>query len=138
MDSAQMSRTRPRLRIDLESPVAVYRQIVDGLRANLVEGELRPGDALPSVRRLAIELGITFNTVALAYRELADEGWLDLRHGRRATVVERTAREGASRERMEMFRRRLRELTAEMRAEGASAGALARELRGLAERLVGS
>jgi GntR family transcriptional regulator len=138
MDSAQMSRKRPRLQIDLESPVAVYRQIVDGLRASLVEGELRPGEALPSVRRLAIELGITFNTVALAYRELAEEGWLDLRHGRRVTVVERTAREGASRERMEMFRRRLRELTAEMRAEGASAGALARELRGLAERLAGS
>lgn len=133
-----MSNKGPRLKIDLESPVAVYRQIVDGLRARLVEGELRPGETLPSVRRLAIELGITFNTVAQAYRELAEEGWLDLRHGRRVTVVERTAREGASRERMEMFRRRLRELTAEMRAEGASAGTLARELRGLAERLAGS
>jgi GntR family transcriptional regulator len=138
MDSVQMPSKKPRLQIDLESPIAVYRQIVDGLRASLIEGELRPGDALPSVRRLAIELGITFNTVALAYRELAEEGWLDLRHGRRATVVERTAREGASRERMEMFRRRLRELTAEMRAEGASTGSLARELRGLAERLAGS
>jgi GntR family transcriptional regulator len=138
MDSVQMTMKRTKLQIDVESPVAVYRQIVDGLRASLVEGELRPGDALPSVRRLAIELGITFNTVALAYRELAEEGWLDLRHGRRATVVERTAREGASRERMEMFRRRLREMTAEMRAEGASAGALVRELRGLAERLAGS
>lgn len=133
-----MTNRRPGLQIDLESPVAVYRQIVDGLRASLIEGELRAGDALPSIRRLAIELGITFNTVALAYRELAEEGWLDLRHGRRATVVERAVREKASRERMEMFRRRLRELTAEMRAEGASTGALARELRGLAERLAGS
>jgi GntR family transcriptional regulator len=138
MDSVQMTGKKTKLQIDVESPVAVYRQIVDGLRASLVEGELRPGDTLPSVRRLAIELGITFNTVALAYRELAEEGWLDLRHGRRAMVVERTAREGSSRERMEMFRRRLRELTAEMRAEGASAGALVRELRGLAERLAGS
>lgn len=133
-----MTRKTARLQIDVESPVAVYRQIVDGLRARLVEGELRPGDALPSVRRLAIELGITFNTVALAYRELAAEGWLDLRHGRRVTVVERTAREGAGRERMETFRRRLREMTAEMRAEGASAVAVASELRGLAERLAGS
>jgi GntR family transcriptional regulator len=138
MDSVQMARKKTRLQIDVESPVAVYRQIVDGLRASLVEGELRPGETLPSVRRLAIELGITFNTVALAYRELAEEGWLDLRHGRRVTVVERTARAGASRERMETFRRRLRELTAEMRAEGASAGAVASELRGLAERLAGS
>lgn len=133
-----MRRRPPKLRIDLESPVAVYRQIVDGLRASLVEGELRPGDALPSVRRLAIELGITFNTVAQAYRELADEGWVDLRHGRRATVLERAAREGAPRERMEGFRRRLRELTAQMRAAGADVGEVAHELRAVAERLEGS
>jgi len=133
-----MRRAAPKLRIDTESPVAVYRQIVDGLRARLVEGELRPSDALPSVRRLAMELGITFNTVAQAYRELADEGWLDLRHGRRATVLERAAREGAGRQRIEGFRRRLRELTAQLRAEGLDAGELARELRGFAERLEGS
>ncbi|MFZ0663239.1 MAG: GntR family transcriptional regulator [Acidobacteriaceae bacterium] len=124
-----------RLQIDVESPIAVYRQIVDGLRTSLVEGELRPGDGLPSVRRLAMELGITFNTVAQAYRELAEEGWLDLRHGRRATVLERAPREGGSRERMQGFRRRLRELIAQLRAEGSSTGEIARELRGLAGRL---
>jgi DNA-binding transcriptional regulator YhcF (GntR family) len=133
-----MPRKPLKLRIDVASPVAVYRQIVDGLRASLVEGELRPGDALPSVRRLAMELGITFNTVAQAYRELADEGWVDVRHGRRATVLARAAREGATRERMEGFRRRLRELTAQMRGAGADVGELARELRACAERVEGT
>ncbi len=80
----------PRIRIDLNSPVPATRQIADGLRVELVEGRLKPGDYLPSVRRIAMELGVHFNTVAEAYRVLASEGWLDLRHGRGATVVERT------------------------------------------------
>jgi len=133
-----MSPRAPILRIDTESPVAVYRQIADSLRARLVENGLAPGDVLPSVRRLAMELGITFNTVALAYRELADEGWLDLRHGRRVTVLARTARERLSRQKMDGFRRRLRELAAQMRTEGAAAGEIAQELRTLAERMEGS
>ena len=66
------------LRIDPTSETAVYRQIVDGLRIALVGGELAPGDALPSVRRLALDLGVNFNTVAQAYRALAKEGWLEI------------------------------------------------------------
>jgi GntR family transcriptional regulator len=132
-----MAKRKPVLRIDMESPVAVYRQIVDGLRASLVEGELQPGDVLPSVRRLALELGITFNTVAQAYRLLADEGWVDLQHGKRATVVDRSAPAGAGREQLEGFRRRVRELIAQMRAEGVSARAISAELRTAAERIEG-
>lgn len=47
------------IRIDLDSPVPTYRQIVDALRAHLVEGQLAAGDVLPSVRRLALELAST-------------------------------------------------------------------------------
>ena len=71
-------------RIDPESGVPVVRQIVDSLRILLVEGHLVPGTMLPSVRRVAVELGVHFNTVAEAYRQLASEGWLDLKHGRGA------------------------------------------------------
>jgi DNA-binding transcriptional regulator YhcF (GntR family) len=79
------------IRIDVRSSVPAYRQIADTLRARLVEGGLPPGHGLPPVRRLAMELGVHFNTVAQAYRELAEEGWLDLKHGRGATVIERRA-----------------------------------------------
>ena len=58
----------PRIRIDLNSPVPATRQIADGLRVELVEGRLKPGTDLPSVRRIAMELGVHFNTVAEAYR----------------------------------------------------------------------
>jgi DNA-binding transcriptional regulator YhcF (GntR family) len=123
------------IRIDLKSPVPTYRQIVDALRAHLVEGLLAPGDALPAVRRLALELGIHFNTVAQAYRELAEEGWLDLKHGRRAMVLARGAPAAASRGTQRHFERRLREMVAEMRAGGLSSAAIATELLSLAERL---
>jgi DNA-binding transcriptional regulator YhcF (GntR family) len=58
----------------------------------LVEGKLARGTPLPSVRRLAMELSVHFNTVAEAYRELAAEGWLHLQHGRGAVVIARPAR----------------------------------------------
>jgi DNA-binding transcriptional regulator YhcF (GntR family) len=123
------------VRIDLDSTVPTYRQIVDALRAHLVDGQLTPGDLLPSVRRLALELGIHFNTVAQAYRELADEGWLHLKHGRRAIVLPRCVPPSASRGTQRHFERRLRELVAEMRAGGLSPAAIASDLLSLAERL---
>jgi DNA-binding transcriptional regulator YhcF (GntR family) len=127
-----VSRNAP-ISIDLASPVPVYRQIVEAVRTLLVEGELRPGDELPSVRRLAAELGIHFNTVAQAYRELAEEGWLEVSHGRAVRVVERAVPVRADAEAVERFRLRLRRLAAEARAQGLGVRAVARELRALAE-----
>ena len=123
-----------RLEIDVASPVPVIRQIVDQLRTRLVEGAVRPGEALPSVRRLAIDLGVHFNTVAEAYRALAEEGWLDVQQGRSVRVRERTkpAPLPATRER---FRQRLRQLVADARAQGLSAAAVARDLVATAGRL---
>ncbi len=123
------------LRIDLDSDVPAYRQIVDGLRILLVEGKLAPGSELPSVRRIAVDLGVHFNTVAEAYRTLAEEGWLDLRHGRGATVIKRDAPPAANAERVQEFRHRLRALVAEVRSQGASAAKLTLELRNLADEL---
>jgi GntR family transcriptional regulator len=122
------------VRIDLDSAVPAYRQIVDGMRILLVSGRLAPGAELPSVRRMAMDLGVHFNTVAEAYRTLAEEGWLDLRHGRGARVVSRDA-PAASREHLEEFGHRLRALAAEMVAKGAPAAKLRSVLRTVAEEL---
>ena len=65
----------------------IYRQIVDQLRQLLAAGTLRPGDPLPSVRQLAADLGVNLNTVAIAYRELAGEGLVEIKHGRGARVT---------------------------------------------------
>lgn len=122
------------LRIDLDSAVPAYRQIVDGLRILLVSGKLAPGSELPSVRRMALDLGVHFNTVAEAYRLLAEEGWLDLRHGRSARVVYRDAPDPTSGT-MKEFGYRLRALTAEMLAKGAPAEDLRTAMRSAAQEL---
>lgn len=121
------------IRFDPHSSVPAVRQIADSLRILLVERRLAPGDTLPSVRRLAMELGVHFNTVAEAYRELAAEEWLELRQGRRAKVIFRSARARASRKWPDEFRNRLRSLVAEVRAAGAPADKLAAELNAIAK-----
>jgi GntR family transcriptional regulator len=124
----------PVLRIDQASPVPAYRQIANALRALLVAGEFRPGDPLPTVRELALDLGVHHNTVAEAYRILADEGWLDLRRRRGVTVLEREVPR-APPEAGAGFKRRLHELVAEARAGGISLHEIAAELRQFAGQL---
>jgi len=93
----------------------------------LVTGRFRPGDQLPTVRELALDLGVNHNTVAEAYRLLALEGWLDLRRGRGAIVLDR-ASPTAKPETEAQFGRRLEELVAKAVTEGVRSGSIAAEL----------
>ena len=127
----------PTITIDLKSSVPVYRQIVDAMRHLLVEGALKPGDQVPPVRQLGLDLGVHFNTVAQAYRELADEGWLDLKRRRGAVVLDREKPAAPSRSRQNDSLRKLRELTAQLRAEGIPASQIAGHLRKLADGIEG-
>lgn len=105
------------LRIDLSSGTPAYRQIVDGLRTLLVSGELRPGDTLPTVRSLGLDLGVHFSTVAEAYRTLSEEGWLELKRHHGAFVTERRNPVPSPATRIE-FSTKLRQLIAQVRAAG--------------------
>lgn len=116
------------IQLDPDSPIPAVRQIADAVRVELVEGRLKPGDALPSVRRAAIDLGLHFNTVAEAYRQLAEEGWLELRHGRSARVASRQAPR-ATRQTVQSYRQRLRGLISQMRADGVPEDSIASELQ---------
>jgi GntR family transcriptional regulator len=122
------------LRIDLASPRPVYEQIVSGLRAALVAGEVLPGEQLPTVRQVATDLGVHHNTVAESYRVLAEEGWLDLRRGRGAIVLDRekprpitAAKHG--------FGQRLEEMIAKAITDGVPRSALAEHMWALATKL---
>jgi GntR family transcriptional regulator len=123
------------LSIDLASHIPANRQVVDNLRVLLVEGKLKAGTELPSVRRLAMELGIHFNTVADAYRLLAGEGWIDLKHGRSARVIDRHL-PIPNRTALRTWRSRLKQLTAQMLAEGLPKADVASELRKIATELI--
>lgn len=120
------------IRIDVDSPTPVYRQISDAIRAQLVAGELRPGDLLPPVRQLAIDLAVHFNTVAEAYRTLAEEGWLDLRRRRGAQVLDRRTPKNSSQQSEANFVQRLREFVAATRSAGLPSKTIAQHLRSIA------
>jgi GntR family transcriptional regulator len=124
----------PILRVDLASPQPVYEQIASGIRALLVSGEFEAGEQLPTVRQLAIDLGVHHNTVAEAYRVLADEGWLDLRRGRGAVVVERQGPKPTP-EARQGFVRRLEELIAKAIADGVPRPAIAGQMANLAKKV---
>ncbi|MBN2325774.1 MAG: GntR family transcriptional regulator [Candidatus Omnitrophica bacterium] len=67
--------------IDSKSGVPFYRQIIEQVKFAIGRGELQPGDRLPTVRQLAVDLSINLNTVIRAYRELEIEGMLDTQQG---------------------------------------------------------
>ncbi len=74
------------LSVDPDLDMAPFQQIADQLREFVERGDLCPGDALPTVRQLAIDLRVAPNTVARAYTDLQDAGWLTS-NGRRGTRV---------------------------------------------------
>ena len=124
------------IRIDLSSSVPAYRQIADAIRARLVNRALKPGAQLPPVRQLAADLAVHHNTVAEAYRILAEEGWLDLRRRRGAVVLERATPSASAKDRGAL-RQRLRGLIAEMCTAGVSIASIREEFDAIARQLAG-
>src|SRR4029434_1300646 len=107
-----------RASLQLESPTPAYRQIANDLRRHLVEERLKPGDLLPPARQLALDLCVHRNTVALAYRERADEGWLELKRRRGAAVIERNAPRAVDRRQVDHLLRQLAHIPAALRSVG--------------------
>ena len=67
--------------IDTKSGVPFYRQIIEQVKFAIAREDLTPGDRLPTVRQLAVDLSINPNTVIRAYRELEIGGILDTQQG---------------------------------------------------------
>ena len=121
--------TDPVLQIMSDSTVPIYRQIVDQVRMHIESGALSSGDALPSMRSLAAQLGINFNTVAEAYRLLAEEGSIELNPGKRALVRDLGSTPAAEKAEAEGLLRRFRYLVAEMRLKGIQAAEIRNEVK---------
>lgn len=91
--------------LDAGSPVSLNDQIKAGLRGLVARGVLKPGDQAPSVRALAVQLKVNPNTVARAFRELAQEGFFEARRGDGSYVADGAAKRaehglGQARERL--------------------------------------
>ena len=67
--------------IDARDKTPIYAQLERGLRAAMATSRLKPGDQLPTVRQLAVELRINANTVARVYADLERSGAIETRRG---------------------------------------------------------
>jgi GntR family transcriptional regulator len=75
--------------LDLKSGVPFYRQIIDQVRSSIATGLLEPGDRLPTVRQLAVDLSVNPNTVSRAYTELELTGLVETQLGSGTFVGQR-------------------------------------------------
>ena len=107
------------VRIDNNSPIPPYRQLVDQMLALIAGGSLPVGQRLPPVRQLAADLGLANGTVARAYRLLEKADILETR-GRQGTFVARQHQDLSEKERLDVLRAKTAELIQAAATVGAS------------------
>ncbi len=101
--------------LDFRSEAPIYEQIVEQVRNRIHSGLLKPGDQLPTVRQLALDLRVNFNTIARAYRILDEAGMISTQQGRGTYILEMPGPENGQ---------RLRQATLDQLAEDAVRDAL--------------
>jgi GntR family transcriptional regulator len=111
-------------RLDPRTGVPVYRQLIDQVLVAISSGVLRPGDRLPTVRQVAVDLSININTVVRAYKELEIRGTLSTQQGTGTFITDQEVRQDeADRQ------RRLSQLIGDMLARAGAEGFSVADLR---------
>lgn len=109
--------------IDPRSPTPLYEQIAARVRVAVASSDLAAGDTLPSVRALARDLRVNPATVVQAYRDLAADGFVEMRHGH-GTFIQEVATSVRDEERAT----RAQQLVRKLLEDGARLGIGAEEL----------
>jgi len=122
------------LSVDDRDPRPLYRQLAGELKQQILDGRLKPGEALPSVRDVAAALEINLHTVRRAYQELRDAGMITQRLGQKAKVA--PLRQGKATE--EAIEEQVLAPLAELIAEAKYLGLSQNDFRALVERLLAS
>src|SRR5215510_713872 len=117
-------------RLDMAIGVPVYRQIMDQVMAGIASGVLAPGNQLPTVRQLAVDLAVNPNTVVRAYRELEFRGVLDTQHGTGTFITQRKVKRNDV-ERQRQLNQLVADLVARAGAAGFTVEEVTEELREL-------
>jgi GntR family transcriptional regulator len=115
----------PLVSIDARDATPLYAQLERGLRAAIATGRLRPGDQLPTVRQLAVDLSVNANTVARVYAELERAGVLETKRGVGSFVTATPAQAHPRRD----HDRRLRAFVTRVLADADAAGFTLDDLR---------
>jgi GntR family transcriptional regulator len=95
------------IKVDFRIGIPIYEQIMEQIKEKIASGDLKPGGQLPTVRQMATDLRVNFNTVARAYRLLDEAGIISTQQGRGTYILEEIPPEAAFRIR----RQALEELT---------------------------
>ncbi len=112
------------LEIDFRSGLPIYLQVVEQIKERIARGKITPGDQLPTVRSLALELRVNFNTIARAYRILDESGIISTQQGRGTYVISTPPPEVSEKIRQNA----LKALTQRYLADGERLGAQPEEL----------
>ena len=92
------------IEVDFESGVPIYTQLVDRIKQMVISGQLQPGEQLPTMRQLAADLRINYNTVGRAYTILDQEGVISTQQGRGTFITSRLDEDQIQRLRMDKLR----------------------------------
>ena len=112
--------------IDSQDATPIYAQLERALRAAIATGRMQPGDQLPTVRQLAVELRVNANTVARVYAELERAGVIETRRGVGSFISATPAEARPPRE----HDRRLRAFVTRVLADADAAGFTVDEILG--------
>ncbi len=118
--------------IDSRDPTPIYAQLERAIRVAVANGRLKPGDQLPTVRQLAVDLRVNANTVAKVYLALERDGVVETKRGVGTFIASPRAAAAQDQHR----ERRLNELIERLLADAATLGYPAREIaRAVARRV---
>lgn len=110
------------IQLDFRSGLPIYIQIMEQIRQLVANGELQQGDQLPTVRQLATDLRINWNTVARAYKNLDEAGLISTQQGRGTYIWEAPSEETLQRLRQESLEGLTKKYLAEAKRMGYTPG----------------
>jgi GntR family transcriptional regulator len=108
------------IRVDFESGVPIYMQLVDRIKQMVASGQLQPGQQLPTMRQLAADLRINYNTVGRAYSLLDQDGVISTQQGRGTFIASRLSDEQIQRMRLDKLRSMVGQIVREALVRGYS------------------
>jgi GntR family transcriptional regulator len=124
MKDVKTSRRSFQFKLDMQTGVPVYRQLIDQVMQAAASGTLLPGDQLPTMRQVAVDLSINPNTVIRAYRELEIREILSTQQGTGTFLTAKKVKQDEAQR-----QRRISQLVGEMVTRAGAEGFTVEELR---------